>query len=614
MGGLLPAITQEQLEAQRDVVMNERRQSYENRPYGLASETLLAALYPPATRTAGRSSAAWPTWRRRRSTTCTTSARRTTRRQRVPRRGRRRRRRAHVRDRRTLLRRHPGAGRGRAARCPPRPCARCRPPHRAGGRRERCRGSTWRGTRRRVRAGDAELDVAAAVLAARPRVAALPLPRLRPADRAVRDRVPGQRAARLDVPRHRHGAAGVRALAHLEARSARARGHRRARHRRQHELERARNGIETHFIDALQNVGGFGGRADQLNLYHFHTGTPDYVEQDLARYRALTPADVATRVRLAARARRRAQRRARGRTDLAAETAMTAACADPPAPAAARAGPPARPVQHRLELRPRRLLVERHELPVVDARLVVRPAPPATRPPSPAAPSSPRLLDQGTATSRATRIADEVELLGASLEDARGWDSTVVAARAHAAPRPALDLLADVVLRPTFPGDELERAAGAARRHPAGARRPRHPRGPDLRRPSTGPATRTARPSAAPPSPWPHSTPPTCAAFHEQQLRRTTRSSSSPDVDGRRTPARPRRPVRRLVRGAPPPPAVLTRRRGAADAARHPSSSTGPARPSPSSASATRARRATPPTTSRSSSATPCWAAHSRPA
>ncbi|CAG0999029.1 partial zinc protease, partial [Anaerolineae bacterium] len=32
---------------QRDVVRNERRQSYENQPYGLAHETLMAALYPP---------------------------------------------------------------------------------------------------------------------------------------------------------------------------------------------------------------------------------------------------------------------------------------------------------------------------------------------------------------------------------------------------------------------------------------------------------------------------------------------------------------------------------------------------------------------------------------
>ena len=47
MGGLSAAMTQAKLNAQRDVVKNERRQSYENRPYGLAFETLHAALYPP---------------------------------------------------------------------------------------------------------------------------------------------------------------------------------------------------------------------------------------------------------------------------------------------------------------------------------------------------------------------------------------------------------------------------------------------------------------------------------------------------------------------------------------------------------------------------------------
>lgn len=47
MGFLLPAMTRQRLDNQRDVVKNERRQSYENRPYGLAEETILAALYPP---------------------------------------------------------------------------------------------------------------------------------------------------------------------------------------------------------------------------------------------------------------------------------------------------------------------------------------------------------------------------------------------------------------------------------------------------------------------------------------------------------------------------------------------------------------------------------------
>jgi zinc protease len=47
MGYLLPALTEAKFSNQRDVVLNERRQNYENRPYGLAPMALLAALFPP---------------------------------------------------------------------------------------------------------------------------------------------------------------------------------------------------------------------------------------------------------------------------------------------------------------------------------------------------------------------------------------------------------------------------------------------------------------------------------------------------------------------------------------------------------------------------------------
>ena len=46
MGFFLPAISQAKLDNQRDVVKNERRQSYENRPYGLAVETVLRETFP----------------------------------------------------------------------------------------------------------------------------------------------------------------------------------------------------------------------------------------------------------------------------------------------------------------------------------------------------------------------------------------------------------------------------------------------------------------------------------------------------------------------------------------------------------------------------------------
>ena len=47
MGYLLPALTEAKFANQRDVVLNERRQNYENRPYGLAPMAMLAALFPP---------------------------------------------------------------------------------------------------------------------------------------------------------------------------------------------------------------------------------------------------------------------------------------------------------------------------------------------------------------------------------------------------------------------------------------------------------------------------------------------------------------------------------------------------------------------------------------
>ncbi len=46
MGWLLPAMTQGKLDNQRDVVKNERRQNYENRPYGMASIRISEMLYP----------------------------------------------------------------------------------------------------------------------------------------------------------------------------------------------------------------------------------------------------------------------------------------------------------------------------------------------------------------------------------------------------------------------------------------------------------------------------------------------------------------------------------------------------------------------------------------
>ena len=54
------------------------------------------------------------------------------------------------------------------------------------------------------------------------------------------------------------------------------------------ELERCLAQAEAHFLFRLQTVGGFGGKSDQLNAYNMFLGDPGYFERDLERYRTAT--------------------------------------------------------------------------------------------------------------------------------------------------------------------------------------------------------------------------------------------------------------------------------------------------------------------------------------
>ncbi len=61
-----------------------------------------------------------------------------------------------------------------------------------------------------------------------------------------------------------------------------------------HELDRVRSQVEAELLSRLESSGGFGGKAELLDEYLFFTGNPGYAAQDAARYRALSPADVTT--------------------------------------------------------------------------------------------------------------------------------------------------------------------------------------------------------------------------------------------------------------------------------------------------------------------------------
>jgi zinc protease len=55
------------------------------------------------------------------------------------------------------------------------------------------------------------------------------------------------------------------------------------------ELARSLNSRRASFLDNLSSVLG---KSDQLASYDYNAGTPDYVQQDLARYEKITAADV----------------------------------------------------------------------------------------------------------------------------------------------------------------------------------------------------------------------------------------------------------------------------------------------------------------------------------
>src|SRR5207247_6394597 len=98
-------------------------------------------------------------------------------------------------------------------------------------------------------------------------------------------------------------------------------------------------------------------------------------------------------------------------------------------------------------------VVEMHKAPVVDVTLLVRAG--AVRDPKDLpglATFTANMLDEGAAQRSALAIAEQADYLGASLSTSAGAENATV--NLHVPKRrldPALDLMADVALRPTFP-------------------------------------------------------------------------------------------------------------------------------------------------------------------
>ncbi len=241
------------------------------------------------------------------------------------------------------------------------------------------------------------------------------------------------------------------------------------------EVERAQHAIETAMLANLEKLGG-DGLADIINEYNQYTGDPDYLGKDLARYRAVT-AESIRRV-LTEQLRREARvvvHGVPGTPVLPPEVPVTKpkgksvkptpVNADEPWRAQVpKAGPAPKitlPVGRSFKLA-NGLTVLHHRnaaLPLIAAELVVRSGASANPPGHPGlAGFTVTMLDEGSTGRNAMQIADDFAQLGASFHAASGAETSrlsLLSLRTNFAS--ALEIVADLVRNPAFPEAEVER-------------------------------------------------------------------------------------------------------------------------------------------------------------
>lgn len=241
------------------------------------------------------------------------------------------------------------------------------------------------------------------------------------------------------------------------------------------EVERARNTIETAMLTSIEKLGG-AGLANQLNQYNQYTGDPGYLPKDLERLRRVS----ADGVREAARAW--LQQRARVLVHaVPGKPVLEPDLPAPPPPKnkgkstginpdepwrnrVPKAGQPPRftlPQGESFTLANGLTVIHHYNpaLPLVSAELVIRSGTDANPDAQPGLASyTAQMLEEGTATRSAPQIADEIAQLGAFLSTESTNDSSAVSLLSLKSNfAQAFDVMTDVVLRPAFPTAEVER-------------------------------------------------------------------------------------------------------------------------------------------------------------
>ena len=223
------------------------------------------------------------------------------------------------------------------------------------------------------------------------------------------------------------------------------------------ELARVKNGRVAGFIYALDNVGGFGGVADRLNAYNTYLGDPGRITSDLERYTAVTTEDVRRVARAFVHGVPRVSLTVLGRKPATVLPPLDRAIR--PAPAVASPFRAPKPEVLTLGCGVPVWVIPRRDLPIVAASFVLDAGASAHGPGQGGlAGLTSDMLDEGTTSRSSHQIALAVEGMGTSLSVSAGWDGSYVGLQCltnHL--EPSLDLAVDVLLNPAFPLEEWER-------------------------------------------------------------------------------------------------------------------------------------------------------------
>jgi zinc protease len=223
------------------------------------------------------------------------------------------------------------------------------------------------------------------------------------------------------------------------------------------EITRAKNRLEAHHYRQLSRIGGFGGKADALNHFNVFRSDPDLINTEIDQYMAVRQEDI-LRVRESVLDHRQVRLKVLPEASLAFTTSGIDRSIMP-APARDPSFIPPVPQRRTLPNGMGIAVVEKRDLPIVAFALLFQTGATADPRDLPGLASmTTQLMAEGTETRTSQEIALGFEFIGARLSSETRRESTIFSSETLTRHwGTALDLMADVVLHPTFPEHELER-------------------------------------------------------------------------------------------------------------------------------------------------------------